>query len=118
MFKGPIFNVIVNSSAAYGLSKAVKRDEARDVAIIVAIDTIFRVVISNVLSALRYTPSQHKSVGELIFLCSTLITQPMSVKFAETVFKVKAPRYLSTMAYIFFGWKANLMTKGLYQLFL
>jgi hypothetical protein len=111
MYAGPIFNLVVNTTAACGLSKAVSDDKPRDVAIIVIIDTIFRMVISNVLTALKFTPKEHKTVGELIFLCSTLITQPISVKIAETFFKVKAPSYLNTLAYIFFGWKANIMTK-------
>ena len=111
MLKGPIFNLVVNSTAAYGMSRAVKSDTSRDVAIIVAIDTMFRIVISNALTAMKFTPEKPKTVGQLIFLCSTLLTQPLSVQIAERVFKVKAPSYLSTLAYIFFGWKANIMTK-------
>ncbi len=111
MYAGPIFNLVVNTSAAYGLSKVASDDKPRDVAIIVAIDTIFRILISNALTALKYTPKEHRTVGELIFLCSTLVTQPISVKIAETFFKVKAPSYLNTLAYIFFGWKVNIMTK-------
>ncbi len=111
MFEGPIFNLIVNTSAAWGLSKVASDDNPRDVAIIVVIDTIFRIMISNALTALKFTPKEHRTVGELIFLCSTLVTQPISVKIAETFFKVKAPTYLNSLAYIFFGWKANIMTK-------
>jgi hypothetical protein len=111
MYAGPIFNLVVNTSAACGLSKVASDDRPRDVAIIVVIDTIFRILISNALTALKYTPKEHRTVGELIFLCSTLVTQPISMKIAEKVFKVKAPSYLNTLAYIFFGWKANIMTK-------
>ncbi len=111
MFEGSIFNLVVNTSAAWGLSKVASDDRPRDVAIIVVIDTIFRILISNALTALKYTPKEHRTVGELIFLCSTLVTQPISMKIAERFFIEKAPSYLNTLAYIFFGWKANILTK-------
>lgn len=113
---GSAYNLVVNTAAACGLSCVASGDNPYDVAIIVATDTAFRMALSQAISALKLTPGEPKTLGNLIFLCSTLLTQPLSVKFAENIFQVKKPpSYLHTMAYIFGGWKANLLVKDIYS---
>ncbi len=112
---GSAYNLVVNTAAAYGLCLVASDDNPRDVAIIVATDTVFRMILSHAIAALKLTPGEPKTVGNLIFLCSTLITQPLSVKCADRYFHVKKPpSYLNTMAYIFWGWKASLMGKNIW----
>ncbi|MBS0647614.1 MAG: hypothetical protein JSS10_00145 [Verrucomicrobia bacterium] len=109
-------NIGLNSSAAYSLSCLFETDNPRDVAIIVAIDTVFRMALSIALSALKLPPENPRSIGNLAFVSLTMITQPLSVQVAKRCFGVKPPDYLSTMAYIFFGWKTNLMLKNVIYL--
>jgi len=115
MLKGAIYNLLVNPAAAAFLTNFSHDDETvRDIAIIVAIDTVFRIALSHTISAFKLTPNKPKTIGNLIFICSTVVTQPVSVKLAERIFHAKKPPYLNTLAYIFFGWKANLMVKDLF----
>ena len=112
MLKGIAYNFVINPAAAALLAKIVQDDDtAHDVWTIVAIDTLFRMALSHALSACKLTPATPKTVGNLLFLSSTLITQPLSTLFAQKVCGIKKPTYLNTLAYIFFGWKANLMVK-------
>ncbi len=114
---GSAYNLVVNTAAACGFCYVASDDNPRDVAIIIATDTLFRMVLSHAISALKLTPGEPKTVGNLIFLCSTLLTQPLSVKCAHYFFQVKKPpSYLHTMAYIFWGWKANLMVKDVWHI--
>lgn len=109
-------NIVGNGTVAYGLSRLLQTDRPRDVAIIVAIDTVFRIATIHALSALSLPYEKPKTIGHLIFPCLTVLIQPLSVKIAQRLFHVKAPHYLSTMAYIFFGWKANMMAKDVIYL--
>lgn len=129
-FAGPIFNVVVNPAAAYGLSYFVEQElSPRDISVIVAIDTAFRIALVHLLGYLTLPSDKVGSLGHLIFPCLTFLTQPLSVKFAERFSFVKPEpktinpmlrlpnsRYLHLMAYIFFGWKINMMLKDVVYL--
>jgi hypothetical protein len=111
----PAFNVVVNTSAAYLLSRQLTQDNPNEVGTIVAIDTVFRIAITHLLTAMKLPCDGVGQLGNLIFLCSTIGTQPLSVALYQRIFKglqvQNQPMYLSMMAYIFFGWKVNLMVK-------
>ena len=117
----PVFNVLVNSSAAYGVSRLINAPDCRDIAIIVAIDTAFRIGIIHVLSARNIHFHQNDLVGHLLFPCLTLLTQPLSVKIAR-IFNVNArwqtrPYFITTFGYIALGWKMNMMVKDILYIF-
>ena len=127
ILKGPVFNVVVNAGAAYGLSSYLQEDKPKEVGNIVAIDTLFRIVIVHLLSSLKLPVDKVGTAGHLIFPCLSFISQPLSVALYRKVFKAthpegqpipghRGPRYLSMMAYIFFGWKVNMMAKDVMYL--
>src|ERR1700678_2715614 len=80
------FNVLVNAGAAYSASR-IGGVSARDVGIIVAIDTVFRIAITHVLDALKIPFLEKGTAGHLLFPCLTLLTQPISAKIAQKCFK-------------------------------
>ena len=117
------FNVLVNTTTAYSASVCVSnyRPNNRDVAIIVAIDTAFRIAITHVLDALKIPFLEKETAGHLLFPCLTLLTQPLSVKFAQRFFNANSVwstkmRYLEVFGYIALGWKANMMIKDVLYL--
>ncbi len=121
---GLVFNVVVNTGAASILSDQLKEDNPNYVGAVVAIDTVFRIGIVHALSAMKLPPEKAGTLGCLIFPCLTLLTQPLSDITARRVFKIKNIRegvpkesqWLHMMAYIFFGWKVNMMAKTVFHL--
>ena len=118
----PVFNVIVNASAACLLSQQLTQDDPQEVGIVVAIDTVFRIAITCMLTAMKLPSDGVGQLGNLIFLCSTIYTQSVSSTLYRLIFSIRKvrgqpvpghqrPTYLSMMAYIFFGWKVNMMVK-------
>jgi hypothetical protein len=110
------FNVALNSSAAYGAAICVGEPDTRDIFIIVAIDTVFRIAIIRALEALHLNYHQIGFATHLIFPCLTLLTQPMSVKIARRVFNINQkwdtrPYFMTVFGYISLGWKLNMMSK-------
>jgi hypothetical protein len=119
------FNVIVNAVTAYSVTKCIynyySSTKRRDVSIIVAIDTTFRIAITHVLDALKIPFLEKGTAGHLIFPCLTLLTQPLSVKIAQRFFNTdsswsKKQHYLEMFGYIALGWKANMMIKDVMYL--
>jgi hypothetical protein len=93
----------------------------RDVAIIVAIDTVFRIGITHVLDAWEIPFLEKGTAGHLLWPCLTLLTQPLSAKIAERFFKthpewIKKERFIELFGYIALGWKANMMIKDVLYL--
>ena len=117
------FNVLVNTATACAASSLGYRsfDLRRDIAIIVAIDTVFRIAITHVLDALKIPFLEKGTAGHLLFPCLTLLTQPISVEIAQRFFKTD-PRwstkkaYIEMFGYIALGWKANMMLKDVMYL--
>ncbi len=118
----PAFNVLVNSGIACCARKITVNDEqCRDVAIIVAIDTAFRIAITHALDALEIPYLQKGVAGHLLFPCLTLITQPISVAIAHRLFSINErwstrQTFIATFGYIAVGWKANMMLKDVMYL--
>lgn len=117
------FNVFVNTATVYSASVCLGRSSStiNDVAVIVGIDTIFRIAITHVLDALKIPFLEKGTAGHLLFPCLTLLTQPISVKLAQRFFKVTPYwslgfRYFEVFGYIALGWKANMMIKDVLYL--
>ena len=71
------FNVVVNAATAYSAPYFVMKGyPSQQAAIIVAIDTAFRIVITHILDALKIPFLEKGTVGHLLFPCLTLLTQP------------------------------------------
>jgi hypothetical protein len=117
------FNVGVNVATAFVANGIIWHDppSSRDLAIIVAIDTAFRIGITHVLDALKIPFLEKGTAGHLLFPCLTLLTQPLSVKIAQRFFNAdpywsKKERYIELFGYIALGWKANMMIKNVMYL--
>lgn len=116
------FNVVVNAGVAYSAPYFLPKGYLnRDVAIIVAIDTAFRIAITHVLDALKIPFLEKGTAGHLLFPCLTFLTQPLSVKVAQKLFNVspywdtKQSR-IEVFGFIALGWKANMMIKDVMYL--
>ncbi len=112
----PLFNIGVNSAAAYGAARLLNDWNSRDVALIVAIDSVFRIVILHALSALRLPCQDTGLVGHLIFGTLTLMTQTLSARIAIKWFRVNRrwgdhTHFITLFGYIAWGWKVNGMIK-------
>ncbi len=112
----PVFNWVVNSGAAYFFSKFLKDSESREIAIIVTVDTLFRIAITHALDALNLPYLQPGTAGHLLFPCLSLLSQPLSVAFAKKAFTIKgdwnsSASFMKLFGYIALGWKANMMVK-------
>lgn len=122
---GPIargaFHVCATSSAAYVAGRLISDPHCRDIAIIVSIDSVFRIVITHVLDAMHIPYHQVGLRGHLLFSCLTLLTQPLSVQVAR-LFKINSfhwnnrRSYIALFGYISFGWKATMMVKDVIYL--
>lgn len=116
------FNVIVNAATTYSARYIMTKNyPRRDIAMIVAIDTAFRIAITHVLDALKIPFLEKGTAGHLLFPCLTLLTQPLSVKVAQRFFN--AGSYWNTtqsrievFGFIALGWKANMMIKDVMYL--
>jgi hypothetical protein len=104
-----ISDILINTGVAYCTANVLKTDLSRDVAIIVAIDTVFRIGISILLSSIRMTSKSNSDVIQLFVLGLPIATQPLSVWVARTYFRVKPPTYISTLGYLSFSWRINLL---------
>lgn len=116
------FNVLVNAGAAYSASRIVAEHYiSRDMGIIVAIDTVFRIAITHGLDALKIPYLGKGEAGHLLFPCLTLLTQPLSTKIAQRYFKAY-PHWTNDLNALFLfgaialGWKANMMVKDVMYL--
>ncbi len=103
------FNLMATTGTAYYTSQALQKHDPRDVAIIVALDTVFRSGISHILYAIGMRCSCNSNATQLVSICLPLATQPLSVRVARKFFQVQAPDYISTFGYIAFSWKANMI---------
>ncbi len=112
----PLFNIVVNSAAVYGAARLLGVDDSQEVALIVAIDTVFRIGIVHALSAMRLPCQETGLMGHLIFGTLTLMTQRVSTRIAIGWLGVnrrwRARAYFMTIfGYIALGWKVNGMIK-------
>ncbi len=117
----PIFNLVVNSHTAYFFSKLLKDDNSREIAIIVTIDTLFRIAVTHALDALQIPYLQTRTAGHLLFPCLSLLTQPLSVAVAQGYFHINtnwnsSVSFMKMFGYIALGWKANMMLKDVVYL--
>lgn len=106
---GLTFNLVANTGTAYYTSQMLQIHIPRDVAIIVALDTVFRTGISCIFYAIGIPSPSTNNASQLLSICLPLATQPLSVQVARRVFQVQAPDYISTFGYIAFSWKVNLI---------
>jgi hypothetical protein len=120
---GPAFNVGVNVATAFVANSIIFNDprSSRDLAIIVAIDTAFRIAITHVLGALKIPFFEKGTAGHLLGPCLTLLTQPLSVRIAQRFFNTDPDwstreSYVELFGFIALGWKANMMLKDVMYL--
>jgi hypothetical protein len=116
-FVRPSLNIVFNSSADFALARVFQPLHAKNVAIVLAIDSIFRITAVNFLSLMKYSMNRG-SWGQLSFLCITLLSQPASVYLARKLFHVQAPEPISLFGYIAASWKANMIVKELLFIFI
>ncbi len=117
------FNVGVNVVTAIVANGIAYNDPSsnRDLAIIIAIDTAFRIAITHVLDALKIPFLEKGTAGHLLWPCLTLLTQPLSVKISERFFKTHPDwgtkkASIEMFGFIALGWKANMMLKDVMYL--
>lgn len=117
-----ILNVGFNSSSAYSCSRLLNDNDSLKITIVVAIDTIFRLVITHILDALKIPYLQTGTAGHLLFPCLTLLTQPLSVGFVQRFSSRKETElfnlnrafgFIKIFGYIALGWKLNMMVKDI-----
>jgi hypothetical protein len=117
------FNVIVNAGTAYFSAPYItlKNYPRGNLAMIVAIDTAFRIAITHLLDALKISFLEKGMAGHLLFPCLTFLTQPLSVKVAQKFFNA-SPHWdfkqsrIEVFGFIALGWKANMMIKDVMSL--
>ncbi len=115
------FNVAVNAVIACRINGIIFNVgvQSRDLAIIVAIDTAFRIALTHVLDALKIPFLEKGTAGHLLFPCLTLLTQWLSIKIAHRF--CNADHYLNKKHFELFGyialtWKINMMIKDVMYL--
>ena len=116
-------NVAVNTVIAFWINGNMFNTgiQSRDLAIIVAIDTAFRIAITHVLDALKIPFLEKGTAGHLLFPCLTLLTQRLSIKTAQRLFNTdpylsKKENHFALFGFIALGWKANMMIKDVLYL--
>lgn len=112
-FAKPVINVAFNSCAGFGISRALRQHQAKDVAIILAIDSTLRIIVQKSFAAMLIDTQKRGSWGSFSWMAITLLIQPTSVYLAQRIFNAQAPDPLSLFGYIAAGWKANMMVKDL-----
>lgn len=109
-----ISDILINTGIAFGTAKVLKTDVPSDVMTIVAIDTVFRIGISVVLSAIRMPSRSNSDAIRLLCLCLPIATQPLSAVVARKWFRMQtAPNYISTLGYLTFSWRGNALFRML-----
>lgn len=124
-----VFDVMMNSAAAgfacWMAQKGIPQDKKnsndtltpRNVAIVVAIENIFRSVVTSALTG--FTEPQEISPARIYFnvpFIALIITLPLSMRVAELCgsnYILNAPNYISMMGYLYISRYINLMAKGL-----
>lgn len=117
----PAFNVSFNTATAYLANRFVGDGQGRNIAVLVALDTIFRITITYVLSALKIPYIQTGTAGHLLFPCLTLLSQPLSLIVADKCIGIDRRWYnrkffITLFGYIALSWKANMMIKDVVYL--
>lgn len=112
----PACNVSFNAATAYWANWFVGDSQGRNIAVLVALDTLFRITITYVLGALKIPYLQTGTAGHLLFPCLTLLSQPLSVKVADRFVGIDNRWYnrkffIMLFGYIALSWKANTMIK-------
>ena len=102
-------NTAFNSFVGYGLCKIFQGESPRDIAIILAIDTAFRIATLHLLNA-RF--GKGTAMVNLVFPASSALIQPLSSYLAHKLFLTNTRNHISLFGYIAASWKANMMLKG------
>jgi hypothetical protein len=118
------FNVLVNAGVAFLVNRFTVENRVlgRDMTVVVAVDTVFRIAITHVLDALKIPFLEKGTAGHLLFPCLTLLTQPLSSKIVRKFYKTKSAwnnkshYFLHMFGSIAIGWKANMMLKDVMYL--
>jgi hypothetical protein len=104
-----ISDIFINTGVAYCTAEVLKTGVSRDVAIIAAVDAAFRIGISILMSSIKMTSNTNMGVIQLFLVCIPIATQPLSVAVARKYFRVQPPIYISTLGYLSFSWRVNLL---------
>jgi hypothetical protein len=117
------FNVLVNAGTAYLASRFTVENRIlrRDMTVVVAVDTVFRIAITHVLDALKIPFLDKGTAGHLLFPCLTLLTQPISCKIVRKFYKTdptwnNKSHFIHMFGTIAIAWKANMMLKDVMYL--
>lgn len=109
-----VLNAALNSSFSYGFAKLTEEDSPRSIAIIVAIDTTFRIaakhLFDHVFGAKVDSP---RNMVHFSFLLVTGLIQLMSAYVADRYFRARSKSQISLFGYIALSWKVNIMVKDL-----
>ena len=117
----PALNTSFNAATAYSASWFIGDGQGRNIAVLVALDTLFRITITHVLSALKIPYLLTGSAGHLLFPCLTLLSQPLGVIVADKFVGIDRRWYTRKFFIVLFGyialsWKANSMIKDVIYL--
>ena len=118
----PALNTSFNAATAYLANRFVGDGQGRNIAVLVALDTLFRITITHVLSALKIPYLLTGSAGHLLFPCLTLLSQPLSVIVADKFVGIDHRWYtrkffIALFGYIALSWKVNSMIKDVMYIF-
>ena len=109
-----MINVVLNSSIGYASCTLFKKENPKDIATILAIDSTFRIATKHLFDYV-FGSKVDKS-GNMVhfaFLLSTGLIQPLSVYLADKLFHAKSKSTISTFGYIALSWKGNIMIKDI-----